>query len=108
LEFFSKNDIRDGLFWNVIGGVPKFYAECSDMFMWGCADLEEITPENFHILEQSLVDVLATENFAFYSTYLFACRVRKQRPMKRWFEHKKDADDFQKLFDDCGPPIVSY
>jgi hypothetical protein len=73
----------------------KVFVICNDVFYWGTADLEEVTPENFHILEQSLKDD------EFYGDILFCARVRKMRPQGAFY---KSLDDNQKkLFNECGP-----
>ncbi len=76
-------------------GLIHAYMVINDVFMWGCADLEEITAENVDAFEQALKDVLAMNplsadakpdgrNFQIGSDagVLFACRNRKQRPFK--------------------------
>lgn len=110
LDFFYSGDMRDCLLWTTRNGVLKFHVDCSDMFDWGCSDSEELTPENFHILEESLRDVDGIGCFHIYSTYLFACRIRKARPGPHWFLYK-DKDEkavkLRQLFEACGPgPVV--
>lgn len=74
-------------------GLIHAYMVINDVFQRGCADLEEITPENLSVFEQALKDVYsanpplespAPANLQIGSDagILFACRNRKQRPFK--------------------------
>lgn len=76
-------------------GLIHAYMPINDVFMWGCADLEQITAENIDAFEQALKDVQAVNptdpralpdgrNYQIGSDagVLFACRNRKQRPFK--------------------------
>lgn len=109
LDFFDTHDMKDCLEWNVKDGVPKFYIDCSDTFSWGCSDCEDLTPENFHILESALNDVLEAGGFKFYATYLFACRIRHAQPMKEWYKGTiGSSPKMMALFENCGPPIIRY
>lgn len=103
LEIFGEEaDLYGELFWRVGHPDPglHLYALCNDVFWWGTADAEEITPENLPVLEQALVEVkdLGALN---YLPELFAARTRKMRPQRPWYE-KKSAE-IAALFDACGP-----
>ncbi len=76
-------------------GLLHAYMVINDVFMWGCADLEEITAENVDAFEQALKDVQAVNpaspetkpdgrNYQIGNDagVLFACRNREQRPFK--------------------------
>ena len=73
-----------------------FIIHCSDVFNWGCSDSERVTPENIHILEQSLQEA---DN---YGAALFCARVRKKRPMDRFFENIPSFN-IRARFHACGP-----
>jgi hypothetical protein len=106
-------------------GKIGFFANCSDTFSWGCADSEEITPENVDLLEQSYKDIIdliqpeeAKRYYRYHGATLFCSRVRKMRPMKKWLDRalvvkklvdlETDLTVCRKLFEDCGPPCVDY
>lgn len=115
LEIYSESDEHDLLFWRVGHPDPglHFYAKCNDLFWWGTADAEEITPANLPTLERVLVDpqVLAaartgpipSEQFfpMMYLSELFAARVRGMRPQRPCY--KNMSPEIATLFDACGP-----
>lgn len=72
-------DNTDSLWWNFVDDKPRLYAQCSDFFEWGTADLEEILPEDIELLEQCVVEVTAFDRTNMYAGELFAARKRKQR-----------------------------
>ncbi len=88
-------DDRDSLY--LVGddnGLVYPHMIVNDVFMWACADLEEITVENIDAFEQAFKDVQGVnptvETLHYGRNYqvgsdagiLFACRNRKQRPFK--------------------------
>lgn len=83
-----------------------FFVNANDLMDWGSSDLEQITPENIDILEQSLLDCNPDykTDFKFnYGLELFVCRVRKERPQGA--AYPKD-ETLWPLFDACGPERV--
>ena len=74
--------------------VPTFIINCNDVFYWGASDAEELTEENFYILEESLSEC---ED---YGTELFCARVRGMRPQGAYYPKNKKVQD---LFNSCGP-----
>lgn len=123
----AKDDFHFARTWRDKENPDKigFFAICSDTFAWGCADSEEITPENVALLEQSysdIADMIPNEDAKRYYRYLgptlFCSRVRKTRPMKRWLDSvlvvkklvdlETDLSVCRKLFEVCGPPCVDY
>lgn len=89
----------------------SFFINCNDLFWWACSDLELITPENIHLLEQSFADVytiIPEDNFKdpyydmrqAFACRLFCCRARKLRP--QGCAYPKDSRMWP-LFDVCGP-----
>lgn len=89
---------------------PYFYFEedkvritinTNDLFFWGCADEEEVTPENFHILEESYNDLKALGEYEYLYTYvLFACRINKMRPQGAAYPTSSNVFP---LINACGP-----
>lgn len=111
LSLFDRYDIHDLLFWRTgkrYGGgefanPASFFVNCNDVFCWGTADLEEITPENIEVLEASLADCKAIDRVtgAIEAPHLFVARVRKMRPQGAMYPHINPA--LWPLFDACGP-----
>jgi len=107
-----KHDIEDDLRWLVEeNGDIKFYVICSDTFAWGCADAEDITPENLPVFEQVCNECEALDangaddidhKFAIlYAAQLFAARVRGMRPQGACY--KSYPKRMWHLFNACGP-----
>ena len=94
-------------FIDIEGNIVRYSINMNDMFYWACADSEEITPENIHVLEESYRDLKALAetdpNARFMEVYtgtLFACRVRGQRPQGAAYPSNKEV---WPLIDACGP-----
>lgn len=77
-----------------------FFVNCNDLFAWATADAEDVTPENIHLLEQSIKDVRAIDDCSQMAGSLFCCRARKLRPQGA--AYPKD-ERLWALFDECGP-----
>lgn len=71
----------------------------SDVFAWGGADAEDITPERLPVLEQAWLDCKAVDAEE-WTVELYAARVRGMRPQGA--AYPKEAD-IAALFDACGP-----
>lgn len=97
LKLLAKHDVRDDLFWNVSGTSIKFFVNCSDVFWWATADLEEVTAENIGILKQAYEDA-----GDIYGGDLFAARVRKLRPQQPYWSRIQD-ERIQAFFLAVGP-----
>ncbi len=97
---------HDDIWWRTDGEYAPvtFWVKCSDLFWWGVADLEDLTPENIGVLEQSYRDVQAAapDDHAadIYGASLFCCRVRKLRPQGCCYPPNKLL---WPLFHACGP-----
>lgn len=80
-----------------------FMVKCSDLFDWGSADCETVTPENIEELERAFADAKAAdpEGGAFYASLLFCARVCKMRPQGAYY--KSFPGSLWPLFDACGP-----
>lgn len=75
--------------------VLMLFVNCSDAFAWGCADLEQVTPDNVDVLERSV------EEAGMDGALLFCARVRRMRPQGAMYKHI--AEERWPLFDACGP-----
>lgn len=95
----------DNLFWRTGGEYApvKFFVICNDMFWWGTADLEPITPDNIDQLELAHTDMMAVDKIeaSIHSTDLFCCRMRKTRPQGAYYDHLNEK--LWPLFDAVGP-----
>lgn len=111
LKLLAKHDDTHSIYWTED---LEFWVNCSDLFCWGCADGENITPENIHCLEQCYEDCKKAQPTLgkIYAPDLFACRVRGLRPQGAAYPKtpkiKDGASDCDysalwSLFDACGP-----
>lgn len=104
LRVFAFDYCRD-VFWRADGEYAPvtFMAICSDVFSWGCADCETITPENIEELERAFADTKAADPQlgGILATSLFCARVRKMRPQGAVY--KSLPASLWPLFDACGP-----
>lgn len=111
LSVFDRMDSRDDLLWRTPASAGpgqnfepiKFAAMCSDVFWWGTADSEDITPENIGLLEQALADVIPLVDFyeRHRAVILFAARVRGMRPQGAMYKYIDQK--LWHLFDAAGP-----
>ena len=111
LRVFEEYDAHDELYWRTgkrYGGgefnkPASFFVNCNDVFCWGSADLEEVTPENIDVLEQSYADAKAACECGhiYGAAMLFCARVRKMRPQGA--AYPKDHPELWPLLDACGP-----
>lgn len=105
LHFVVERDMADGLFYGTDDAGELWIAEnCNDLFYWGCADMEEITPETLPILEQAIADCDAAYEVGYGSIYagtLYAARMRKMRPQTPCYAGF--APWLRPLLDACGP-----
>ena len=110
LALFDKYELYEFLWWRTgkrYGGgefrsPASFFVNCNDLFYWGCADCEEITPENVAELERALADAESAEKYmAVHGGELFCCRLRKMRPQGAYYNRIPEA--LWPLFDACGP-----
>lgn len=103
LRIMAQIDSHSSLYWNVESdGKIKPLMMCSDLFAWGCADCEEITPENLLVLKQTILDLENIEKglAMMEATELFCARVRKMRPQGA--AYTTDVRVIP-LFDACSP-----
>lgn len=76
----------------------KPYVNCNDLFVWGCADGEEITVETLTEFHKALSDCGGNLNTA---SDLYCARRRKMRPQGACYSHYNKK--YWSLFDACGP-----
>ena len=100
----SEGGSHDDIWWRTDGEYAPvtIWVNCSDLFYWGTADLEKITPENLPLLEQTMKDVKAAGVSPYvHGASVFACRSRKMRPQGAVYKDEESA--LIELFDACGP-----
>jgi hypothetical protein len=93
LKLAQKYDFIDDLIWDQD---LKFAINCNDVFMWGCADAEEIeTEEDVNLLQQ------ACEDSNDWGHILYCARKQGMRPQGSYYEYL--YNDEWELFNACGP-----
>lgn len=125
---YNKTVIRNNKYnhetkgWDNIGPHFVTFVDCSDTFSWGCADAEEVTEDNIHILEETMeelspyydkfieewdsskVDMKETAKWQKVDVALsdlFCARVRKLRPQGACY--KRYPEELWPLFNAAGP-----
>lgn len=78
---------------------------CNDLFYWGMADCETITPEDIPDLKQAVADI-TFEGEYHHAHLLWVCRKRQQRPQTAYYKHFNDHE--KTLFDACGTEEDQY
>lgn len=80
-----------------------FYVGCNDLFYWGSADAEPITPQNLNSLIETIAEVeeIKGKYRAWDAFELWCCRQRKMRPQPPYY--KSIDSDLHELFNACGP-----
>ena len=108
-------DIQDSVCWSRRDGDLVPFVICNDLFYWGCADGQDITPENISELKKAMddCDAIPSEEFKnlenlrksvtniFYGEWLFCARMRKMRPQGA--QYSILPKEIWHLFDECGP-----
>ncbi len=103
------NFLADGkeLMWRTDGEYAplSLFVKCSDFFYWGCADSEDLTSENIHLLEVAMEDTAKAGLDTDDGLLLFCCRSRKLAPMKAWMRQctSEWTEEQKNLFLNCGP-----
>lgn len=103
LRVTAETDMYDELYWafDTMAGPFFIGIKCSDEFYWGCADDEELTPDNIAVLEQAIVDCRQVTKYGnIYAPQLFCCRMRKMRPQGCAYPSELEM---WPLIDACGP-----
>jgi hypothetical protein len=92
------------LWWRTDGEYAPvtFLVECSDVFWWGTADCEQVTPENVDAFEQAYRDAgAADKDYGLsHGGALFCARTRALRPQGAAYPEEQSL---WPLFDACGP-----
>jgi hypothetical protein len=95
----------DNIHWRTDGEFAPvtFFLNTNDLFDWGSADSEEITPDNIEILESAMADCKTVDPNGgdIYGYMLFAARVNKMRPQNA--AYPKEHPEICKLLDEAGP-----
>ena len=104
-------EITDGKFREIQDNEIHLFFRCNDFFMWGCADLEEITEENMYMIKlihQELDDLdrqmhgddkTKWEFFHCSMPLLFCARNRGSKPQIPYYKELPKA--LHHLFDAC-------
>lgn len=104
-DAFNDSPEGDELWWRTDGEYAPvtFFAKCSDVFCWGCADMETITPDNISVLEDAVRDCRAVGRpmALLHAVTLFCCRARRMRPQGAVYDGIDEK--VWHLFDACGP-----
>lgn len=106
MEIFSLThaDVYGELFWRIDDGQLHLYVNVSDVFAWGSADVEEITPETLPVLEKAFIDLRPYGAVDFVAP-LYAARHRSERPQGAAYPDERDRAwrEVSALYDACGP-----
>lgn len=101
--------IGNGLFVRTEGEYAPWsvFVNCNDLFVWGCADKEPLTPENIDKFEATLDEVMQLDRSeAYLGSILFCCRQRGFRPQLPVYD--SISEKFHPLFDACGPDMLEH
>ena len=110
----NEQEYKDHLY-NVFSLIPEFFGSlssdeffvrtdlktisviCSDIFVWGCADLEDIEgPDDLELLRQSMKDVQEVGGrTASHGPELYCSRKRQMRPQGAFYKYL-DVYDYKK------------
>jgi len=102
LALSSRIDLGEQLMLHTDGQKIHAAVNISDVFWWGGADGEDVTPETLPVLEQAYADLRAIDPYDdMYTAELYAARVRGMRPQGAAYPKERAAT--QALFDACGP-----
>jgi hypothetical protein len=99
LALFAKADVQGLLWFYGEGDGVCLAADVSDVFAWGGADCEPITPDRLPLLQQAYDDLAAFQAWECMPE-LYAARIRGMRPQGAAYPTSRNA---QALFDACGP-----
>ncbi|UKK84716.1 hypothetical protein L7H23_01030 [Sphingopyxis sp. BSN-002] len=107
MRLIAKHEWFGGEIWwhsFPVGESPsQVFVACSDLFLWGCADLEPLTPDNIALLDEAAGELTAIDDCygPEWAPRLFCCRTRKMRPQGAYYKYI--PDQFRDKFDACGP-----
>lgn len=89
--FPAGADVHGGLWWRTDDRRITFYADCSDTFAIGAADVEEITEADMPLLRACRADLRAHSDVEWLLPVLYAARKRGTVPPEWWFDSEPDA-----------------
>lgn len=97
LDIVAKGENQRDLWWRTDGKYApvRFFIHCNDVFAWGTADAEDITPERLPVLRQ------AYRESKHQGGVLYVARIRKMRPQGAYYTYINKNE--WHLFDACGP-----
>ena len=106
---------QEELYWTSDAGKLSCHLMCSDTFAYACADCEEITPENFYLLENAAVliqslpaakkgDDICVDHFLLGT--LFVALVRGVQPLPQIMKDIK-YDVIREAFETCDPNPIT-
>jgi hypothetical protein len=78
----------------------KIIVYCNDLFYWGCADGEEVTEENIHLIKEAYEKIDSIDWCQTTTLDLFCCMSRQMRPQSPCYYHIEQK--YWHLFDECG------
>lgn len=100
-------ELGESIWWRTDGKCAPvtYFVGCNDLFWWGSADAEELTPERLPILQAALnaCGEATSEDESIgwkWGTALFCARVRGERPQGAAYPNDRRL---WPLFDACGP-----
>lgn len=100
LRLVVEYDYQEFVFWFLSENdalTPSI--ECGDVFVWGCADEEDILEDDLPLLEKCFQDTGGESGSN--GAALFCARKRGMRPQGAMYKHFKE--EYWPLFDACGP-----
>jgi hypothetical protein len=97
LQAVAEADRHGAVWWRTDGewAPVTFFVNCNDVFAWGCADAEDLTPENCDEFVKACNQALE------YGPELFVARVRGMRPQGAFYEGMTES--LAAAFNACGP-----
>jgi len=107
LSTIEEYSVYDDIWWRTDEEFAPitFFVKCNDLFFWGCADDEVLTPENIDQLCVAYEDAGKAKKYAYsFGSLLFCARIRKQRPQGAYYEYI--PKELWPLFNECGPERV--
>lgn len=99
---FGDSPSTDDIWWRTDAEYAPvtMMVNCNDLFFWGCADCEEITPEDIDALEKAIADAKAVDDGG-NGHLLWVARKRGMRPQGAYYKYFKEG--MKALFNECGP-----
>ena len=97
LSYISEHYMCDEVWWDTD---LHFFIKIDDNAFNNTNDMEEITEEDFQILEKAVMDSVMD------GALLYCARKRKMRPNKLYYRHIVKPN--RHLFDECGPERESW